>query len=344
MNHLFDECQERVQSLVHVSRSLTFFLKESAMDISEIDADGFNGRLDKILEHLQEPTSGPDIEKIFSAHKLAILDWIGIQKHYIQEKEDELKNIIELLRAGLNEMIGDTQNFSAQLYERNIKMEAITELNDLRKIKESLKGEVTQMKQLIQKKQTSDSRRIESLSNEVGVLRSSLEQVRDASRMDALTGAFNRMAFDMYIQRMIERSQVAWDSVSLLMCDLDNFKNINDTYGHIVGDRVLKCFVQECQAMFRIDDFIARYGGEEFAIILPGISLKKALKRAKSFCKILADKQFLVDSSQSDERIGFTVSIGVGELYKNDVVESWILRADKALYQAKNMGKNRAIG
>ncbi len=344
LDQLLDECQERVQSLSHISRALIFFLKESAMDISEIDADGFKRRLDQISEHLQETKSGAATTKIFSTRKLAILDWIGAQKQYVQEKENELKNIIDLLRNGLNEMIGDTQTFNARLYERNIKMKAITELNDLRKIRESLKTEVSQMKLIIQEKQIRDSKQIESLSNEVGVLRSSLEQVKDASQLDALTGAFNRMAFDMHIQWIIERTSVAWNPTSLMMCDLDDFKNVNDTYGHIVGDRVLKCFVQECRSMFRNDDFIARYGGEEFAIILPGVSQKKALKRARSFCKILADKRFLIDSSHPDQRIGFTVSIGVSNLFKNDTVESWIQRADMALYQAKHQGKCRALG
>ena len=139
------------------------------------------------------------------------------------------------------------------------------------------------------------------------------------------------------------RSEIIWNPTSLMMCDLDNFKQINDTHGHIVGDRVLKCFIQECKTMFRNDDFISRYGGEEFAIILPGLSLKKAFKRADSFCRILSGKLYLIDSSRPDERIGFTVSIGVSELRKKDTVEEFIDRADQALYKAKRTGKNRAV-
>ena len=175
------------------------------------------------------------------------------------------------------------------------------------------------------------------------MLRSSLEQVKDASMMDAMTGAFNRMTFDARMQWMIQRSEIVWNPTSLMMCDLDNFKQINDTYGHIVGDRVLKCFVQECKTMFRSDDFVARYGGEEFAIILPGINLREALKRARSFCKLLAGKQFLIDPLRPDERISFTVSIGVSELRKKDSCDVFIDRADKALYKAKRTGKSRAV-
>ena len=187
-----------------------------------------------------------------------------------------------MLRNGLSGLIGDTQNFNSRIYDQNVRMEALTQLDDIRKIKESLKTEVSAMKLIIQEKQSIDSKRIDSLSREITILRSSLEQVKDASQMDAMTGAYNRMTLDSRIQWMIQRSQIVWSPVSLMMCDLDDFKRINDTYGHLVGDRVLKGFVQECKTMFRSDDFIARYGGEEFAVLLPGITLRKALKRAQS--------------------------------------------------------------
>jgi len=343
LNQLLNECQDHVQGLAHVSRSLIFFLKEFPFDIDEIGSQEFKRRLDQLNDIFQENQPVQDLQRIFSENKLFLLDFIAREKAYIREKEDELKNIIELLRNALTGMIGETSKFNSQLYERNVKMEAITQLDDIRKIKESLKTEVSQMKQIIQEKQSSDSRRIESLSKEVSSLRSTLEQVRDASLLDALTGSYNRMAFDEEIKRVMMRSEIIWNPTSLMMCDLDNFKQINDTHGHIVGDRVLKCFIQECKTMFRNDDFISRYGGEEFAIILPGLSLKKAFKRADSFCRILSGKLYLIDSSRPDERIGFTVSIGVSELRKKDTVEEFIDRADQALYKAKRTGKNRAV-
>ena len=343
LSRLLDECRERLQVLQQVSGSLIFFLREFAMDIAEIETDGFKNRLDQIVENFQQDRTVYDLKGAFSDHKRFILDFIGRQKDHLREKEAELMNIIELLRNGMTAMFGDTRDFNAKIYDQNVRMEAITQLDDIRKIKESLKTEVHQMKLIIQEKQASDSQRIESLSKEVTVLRSSLEEVKDASMVDAMTGAYNRMTFDARILWVAQRSEIVWNPTSLMMCDLDNFKQINDSYGHIVGDRVLKCFVQECKTMFRSDDFVARYGGEEFAIILPGISLRKALKRARSFCKLLAAKQFLIDPLQPEERISFTVSIGVSELQKKDSVDAFIDRADKALYTAKRTGKSRAV-
>jgi diguanylate cyclase len=343
LNQHLDECRSRLQALQRIAGSLVFFLKEFPLDIPEIGTDEFKNRLDRMAGHFLENRPAPALMQAFSDHKLFVLDFIAREKDNIQEKEAELKNIIELLRNGLSGLIGETRNFNTRIYDQNVRMEALTQLDDIRKIKESLRTEVSAMKQIIQEKQSTDSRRIDSLSEEITVLRSSLEQVKDASQMDALTGAFNRMTLDSRMQWMIQRSHIVWSPVSLLMCDLDDFKRINDTHGHLVGDRVLKCFVQECKAMFRSDDFIARYGGEEFTLLLPGITLKKALKRARAFCKLLSGKQFLIEPSLSDERIGFTVSIGVSELRKGDTAEALVERADRALYAAKHAGKNRAV-
>jgi diguanylate cyclase len=338
-----EECRDRLQALQRIAGSLVFFLKEFSMEIPEIGTDEFKTRLDRIAGHVLEDRPAPALMQAFSDHKLFVLDFIAREKDNIQQKEAELKNIIELLRNGLSGFIGETQNFNTRIYDQNVRMEALTQLDDIRKIKETLRTEVDAMKLIIQEKQSTDSRRIDSLSNEITILRSSLEQVKDASQMDAMTGSYNRMTLDSRMQWMIQRSRIVWSPVSLMMCDLDNFKRVNDTHGHLVGDRVLKCFVQECKAMFRSDDFIARYGGEEFAVLLPGITLRKALKRARAFCKLLSGKQFLIEPSRPDERIGFTVSIGVSELRKEDTAEGFIERADRALYAAKRDGKNRAV-
>lgn len=338
-----DECRDRLQVLQQIGGFLLFFLKEFSMHIPEIGSDEFKNRLDRISEQFVDHRPASVLMQSFSDHKLFILNYIAQEKDYIQQKESELKNIIEMLRNGLSGLIGDTRDFNSRIYDQNVRMEALTQLDDIRKIKESLKTEVSAMKQIIQEKQDSDSKRIDSLSQEISILRTSLEQVKDASQLDAMTGAFNRMTFDSRMLWTIQRTQIVWNPVSLMLCDLDNFKSINDTHGHLVGDRVLKCFVQECKTMFRTDDFIARYGGEEFAVILPGITLKKALKRAQSFCKNLSGKQFMIEPSNPSQRLGFTVSIGVSELRKRDTVDAFIDRADKALYKAKHSGKNRAI-
>lgn len=117
----------------------------------------------------------------------------------------------------MTDLIGDTQKFNASLYDQNVRIEAITQLDDIRKTKESLKVEVVEMKQIIQEKQASDSKRIDSLSKEVTALRSSLEQVKDASLTDAMTGAYNRKTFESRMKWVVKRSGIVWSPISLMI-------------------------------------------------------------------------------------------------------------------------------
>jgi len=129
-----------------------------------------------------------------------------------------------------------------------------------------------------------------------------------------------------------------------MMIDIDNFKQINDKYGHVIGDRVLVALAQKCRTLIRSEDFIARYGGEEFTIILEGASLRHAIKKAQQICSTIASVRYATSESQSQDYLSMSVSIGASQFKKGDTPESLISRADKALYEAKHKGKNRVIG
>ncbi|MBT8370730.1 MAG: GGDEF domain-containing protein, partial [Deltaproteobacteria bacterium] len=127
---------------------------------------------------------------------------------------------------------------------------------------------------------------------------------------------------------------------ALLMLDIDNFKSINDTYGHQTGDRVIIAIINKCRQSIRGEDFFARYGGEEFVIMLPGVSLRNAVKKAKYICKAIASTRYLIDDIPKSPSLTITISIGVSTYQKADTVSSLTQRADKALYLAKRAGKN----
>jgi diguanylate cyclase len=121
-----------------------------------------------------------------------------------------------------------------------------------------------------------------------------------------------------------------------MLCDIDHFKRINDTYGHIVGDLVLKKFVALVNEKLRATDFLARYGGEEFTIILPHIPLDKAQAAAESIREHIYKSVF----SYKENEILLTISIGVSTFRKDDTASSVFERADRALYLAKHSGRN----
>lgn len=339
---LFEQCSERTQAQAETLRAILLILKEFSFNLSEIDADGFKLRMDLLAKQLHEADTARTVYGAFNGQKQFLLDFVAKEKTYLAARESALRNVIAMLRDGLTDMIGENQAFNKRMYERNLRVEQITYLDDIRKIKESLKVEVDQVKQSIQEKQEKDRSRLESLKSEVSILKSEMVKVTDASLTDGLTGVYNRMAFDKHLKLCLERNAITWKPFSMLICDIDHFKEINDTHGHPVGDRVLRGFVEECSRIFRDDDFIARYGGDEFVIIMSGMSQDRAVQRANHLGKTLAAKLF-VTSDETGPKIRLSISIGVSEAHRDDTPNNLLERADRALYLAKRTGRNRTV-
>jgi len=155
---------------------------------------------------------------------------------------------------------------------------------------------------------------------------------------DDLTGVWNRRHFIEFMKQEFERSRRYNNPLSLLMFDLDNFKNINDSHGHQTGDEVLVIFANTIVKNLRSVDFFARFGGEEFVVLLPQTPIKMAEHLAERICKIINELRI---PSKAGE-ISFSTSVGVAALQPTDSKpEEIIHRADKSLYDAKSKGRNQ---
>lgn len=163
-------------------------------------------------------------------------------------------------------------------------------------------------------------------------------QLTELSRHDSLTNLYNRRAFLEIVSLELERLKRHKQTVALLMLDLDLFKTINDSWGHPVGDDVLKAFAQACQTCSRNVDVIGRIGGEEFAILLTNTSLEEAYTYAERLRETVAELRIPIQN-QSDE-ISITVSIGVAMTNEPMSPSLMLEQADKALYMAKHSGRN----
>jgi diguanylate cyclase (GGDEF)-like protein len=157
------------------------------------------------------------------------------------------------------------------------------------------------------------------------------------SRRDGLTGIFNRPHFMELASSTLETCKVARQDVSLVLCDLDHFKEINDRYGHAEGDAVLKRMVNACQAHLRAADIFARVGGEEFCIMLPGCSIEDARERAENLRLAIAN---VTDKS----RATISASMGVSSTTPSGYdLHQLMAHADTALYQAKRAGRDCVV-
>jgi diguanylate cyclase len=339
-----DKLDNRAEMLLRTIQVLIHFLKSSALDIKELEANVFKESLDDLATRLSSSEKPKHIELDFERQKDKMLDFIERQHLYIADREKELRDIIDLLTKAMANLDVENREFYQRVHDKSEKMEQITRLDDIKKIKSALKHEVDHMREIVEMKRDQDKRQVQHLACQVDALRQELQKAHTKSMTDGLTGVYNREAFDNTLKEFIERSQVMNSKFALLLLDLDDFKAINDTHGHLIGDSVLVAFAQKCRDVIRGDDFIARYGGEEFAILLNGTTLRNAHRKARQICgAIEATRYATCDGNTEEDYLSVTVSIGVTLHRKGDTVESLISRVDKALYKAKRSGKNRAI-
>lgn len=172
-------------------------------------------------------------------------------------------------------------------------------------------------------------------------LRNELELSINLSIKDSLTGIFNRHYFDTHIKQMVKKSNNNKNSLCLLMCDIDTFKQVNDTYGHQAGDTVLQTIANALKDIFRVTDLIARYGGEEITVLLDDTTINDALDIAERARKEVESIDFQIKSHK--DPIKKTISIGVAKYQFGETINSFIERTDKALYKAKETGRNKVI-
>ncbi|MGI8503209.1 MAG: GGDEF domain-containing protein [Hassallia sp.] len=159
---------------------------------------------------------------------------------------------------------------------------------------------------------------------------------------DSLTQMNNRRALDLDLPRQIKKARTQKNPLSLIILDVDFFKKLNDTYGHLVGDRVLQLLSARLRNNLRLQDTAFRYGGEEFVIILANTTDEKALSVADRLNRIVSQEPFRINNQLT---INVTISLGTASLREEDDESgmSMLARADKHLFQAKDTGRNRVI-
>ncbi|MDH5611434.1 MAG: GGDEF domain-containing protein [Gammaproteobacteria bacterium] len=180
--------------------------------------------------------------------------------------------------------------------------------------------------------------RLEETINELKVenteRKQAIKELEELSTTDPLTSIYNRRKFNELLASEIERSKRYKTNLSIIMCDIDHFKKINDTFGHDVGDNALKVFSEKINNNLREVDMFARWGGEEFMILMPNSNIENASSVAEKLRKIIEEtKVKKIDT--------FTASFGVTHLNEGDTTESLIKRVDEAMYKAKNSGRNK---
>lgn len=186
----------------------------------------------------------------------------------------------------------------------------------------------------------------EQLDTTINSLTCMTEEYKDLSHRDPLTGLYNRYAFFQFAEQILQKNATQPQNATLIMTDIDLFKNVNDTYGHLCGDEVLRQFSQKLLSALRSKDLCCRYGGEEFVILMPDTPFETGTIIAERLRQAVQEMTITF----GDKQIRITSSFGLSEVYGADTMQTFedyinacIQHADTNLYKAKSSGRNRVV-
>ena len=274
---------------------------------------------------------------------------------YLQRLNDRLESFQSSLQAASEDHadnLSASREMDTQIREQVDGLQSsVQQADDLEGLKqvlenhlEGLLGTMDQHRQQRDQREQEVSARLKSLADRVAlmeqdaqVVRENLEEQRQKALVDPLTGLPNRAAWSERLEHEVGQWQQHGNSLLLAMLDLDHFKRINDNYGHLAGDRVLKLIASVLRKRLRGGDFIARFGGEEFVLLVPDTPLTAGAKLAEALRLAIEACPFHFKG----EPVTVTVSVGMTAFKPGEHSDSVLKRADQALYRAKNAGRNR---
>ena len=328
----------QASTLALVDRLLAL-LAAHAPDDAGLGGEAFRRRIDEWRSALHADRAATDaipVDDIADACE-AFLDRLT---RYRAEREVELFALVQVLRDIVEALRGDSQVFEHELLRSTAAMGRLLELEDLREIKRSLTREVDALREAAAARQAREARRFDQLSRRVTALEESLVTAKAEAATDALTQLPNRGAFDAALADWVDRAARGEAAFALAMVDLDDFKRINDTHGHPVGDRVIVATARLLQSALGEGEVAARFGGEEFALLLACPTAAKARARLKTLLARLPPA-YEYEQDGATRHVRFAFSGGVTAFAPGDTAETLLARADEALYDAKRRGKHR---
>jgi diguanylate cyclase len=312
-------------------------------NISELVEDDkwVQGQIGMVLDLFGQPLNIRRLDDVGQRLKEVIYRQSALKKN-LSEAKVRLKTMLAGFVDHLASFSESTSDYHHKIERCAVKIGAANDLAELNDVIEEVMRE-TRIIQLNAQRSRDDlsamKARVDEAEREVARLQSELTEASEMVRHDQLTGALNRKGLDETLDRELARAQRRQTPVCVALLDVDNFKALNDTYGHQTGDDALVHLARVIRETLRPHDTLARYGGEEFLIILPDTPLADAISALTRLQRELTRRFFM----HRNEKLLLTFSAGVTDFRPGEQRGETIARADAAMYQAKKRGKNRVV-
>ena len=266
----------------------------------------------------------------------------GVLKHSLAEARNSFKSMITTFVDRLGYMSDSTGNYEKVMENFAAKLSETDDISTINQLLESLMTDTHLMQADIVRSRDdllAQREMVDAAQEKIKKLEQELESLSEKVRIDQLTGVLNRRGMDEAMTREVARAGRSGAKLSIALLDIDNFKKLNDNYGHHVGDEALKHLALVIQESIRPTDIVSRFGGEEFVILLPNTDMDQAMASMTRLQRALTKRFFM----GNNERLLITFSAGVALYKETDDQASVLHRADQAMYIAKKSGKNKTM-
>ena len=312
-------------------------------NISELVSDDkwLQGQISVIKTIISSPLEKALIQDAQKSLKEVIFRQ-GTLKHSLSEAKQSFKQMISVFVQRLGMMSDSTGSYQNKIEGYSKKLSSTDDITQISSIVESLMLDTRMVQANIVRSREDllKQQKIAEVAEEkIRTLELELNNLSEKVRIDQLTGVLNRRGLDDAFIREFSWAQRGKNNLSVMLLDIDNFKQFNDTYGHDVGDKVLQHLASAVKQCVRPIDVVARYGGEEFVILLPNTTIENAVEAGIRLQRELTKKFFM----HNNKRLLVSFSAGVALYRAGEDQSAVIQRADKAMYRAKERGKNRVI-
>jgi len=326
-----------------LTQSIALFLtlaQRYVINCPSLNPAYFKSEIHKIIgEYHDSLTASSEARLRERSNKLITGQW-DRESEYLEDKEKELRLIIEMITSEIKSDDAECRTFSDQMSESLAELQEVVEVEDIRQIRQRMTKVLDQVSSHLARRTAQDEKRISSLTEQVSILQSRLELTGTEDRIDPLTSLHNRSAFDDRLNAEVGLSRRLNKPLSLVIVDIDQFALTNQTYGDLIGDEVLvELSNQLFKEFFHKTDYITRFDGDAFAVILCQTPVETAIKGTENLCRVLG--KTTLATSIGDVTI--TISAGVAELTESESAEEFKERVSGMQLEALSDGGNRVV-
>ena len=307
----------------------------SSVDACPAEGPALESRLGEIAHAVGERPTAEALAKADAGVQTELRDWGRRTARHYRAKAGEVKEIL-LAMAQTTESVGQRDaHYAQRIGEMTRRLNRIACLDDLTEIRTSIQDSAAELKQSIERMAAEGRAVLEQMQAQVTTFQAKLEEAEQLASIDALT----RLRSRMWVEGQLEQRLAAGAALCVALVDIDAFKSVNDRYGHLAGDALLKQFAEELKSACRATDVVGRWGGDEFLILLEGerTQAEAQLERVRKW----VCGQYTIEAGAGPVKLNVEASIGLAEWTPPESLPQLLERADAAMYACKGAGRER---